>query len=36
MSDSAIAFFEAQLATGEYPNISKLMRAAMYARPWSA
>ena len=26
MSDSAIAFFEAELATGEYPSISKLMR----------
>ena len=26
MSDSAIAFFEAQLGTGEYPNVSKLMR----------
>ena len=26
MSDSAIAFFEAQLATGEYSSISKLMR----------
>jgi AcrR family transcriptional regulator len=26
MTDSSIAFFEAQLATGEYPNIRKLLR----------
>ena len=26
MTDSAVAFFEAQLATGEYSNVSKLMR----------
>jgi len=26
MTDSGLAFFEAELATGEYPNVSKLLR----------